>query len=205
MAEQRNSSPNCRIMISKPPHPLHQIAENQTHKLLLKQWLKEEELILNRIAFKETQIDSVRREITQLYCIFFLFHSMALLILFSVASRINNPLVCGRSWIPCVCSVLCSMGIIWAVRYKTDVEGHVEKLLEREKEDGMLLGKCMDELKKKGTEFDLLKEVDALRRAKSLRVETKAVGKWSAKDFVSLFFFASSCLVLGLTRVILCS
>ena len=97
------------------------------------------------------------------------------------------------------------MGIIWSVRYKTDVEGHLEKLLEREKEDGKLLAKCVEELKKKGVEFDLLKEVDTLRMAKSLRVEAKAVRKWSARDFVTLFFFTVSCLVLGLTRIILCS
>ncbi|KAM7499120.1 hypothetical protein LguiA_023534 [Lonicera macranthoides] len=199
MADQYTS-----IMESKPLHPLHQIAQTPTHKLLLKQWLKEEELILNRIALKETQIDSVRKEITQLYCFFFLFHSTALILLFSASSR--GPLggSCHRSWIPSLCSLLCSLGIIWAVRYKTDVEGHLEKLLEREKEDGKLLGKCVEELKKKGVEFDLLKEVDALRRAKSLRVEAKAVRKWSARDFVTLFFFSVSCLVLGLTRVILC-
>ncbi|KAJ8542749.1 hypothetical protein K7X08_005272 [Anisodus acutangulus] len=78
--------------------------------------------------------------------------------------------LCHRSWIPSLCSLLCSMGIIWAVRYKTDTESHLEKLLEREKEDGKLLAKCVEELKRKGLEFDLLKEVDALRRAKSLRV-----------------------------------
>eukprot|EP00257_Ricinus_communis_P013641 XP_015571128.1 uncharacterized protein LOC8272604 [Ricinus communis] len=125
MADQ---STNPSIMEPKPQHPLHQIAETPTHKLLLKQWHKE-----------------------------------------------------------------------------TDVECHMEKLLEREKEDGKLLGKCVEELKKKGVEFDLLKEVDALRRAKSLRVETKVVRKWSARDFVTLFFFSVSCLVLGLTRIILCS
>nr|GMC53312.1 uncharacterized protein LOC109190491 [Ipomoea batatas] len=92
------------------------------------------------------------------------------------------------------------MGIIWVVRYKTDTESH----LEREKEDGKLLAKCMEELKKKGVEFDLLKEVDALRRAKSMRVEAKTVRKWSARDFVTLFFFTVSCIVLGLTNLILC-
>ena len=86
-----------------------------------------------------------------------------------------------------------------------DVESHLEKMLEREKEDGKLLGKCVEELKKKGGDFDLLKEVDALRRAKSLRVEAKLVKKWSSRDFVTLFFFTVSCLVLGLTRTILCN
>ncbi|KAK4355080.1 hypothetical protein RND71_024051 [Anisodus tanguticus] len=193
---------NTSIVESKPLHPLNQIAETPTHKLLLKQWLKEEELILNRIATKETQIDSVRNEITQLYCIFFLFHSISLMLLFSASSKTG---LCHRSWIPSLCSLLCSMGIIWAVRYKTDTESHLEKLLEREKEDGKLLAKCVEELKRKGLEFDLLKEVDALRRAKSLRVvEAKVVKKWSARDFVSMFFFSLSCLVLALTRTILC-
>jgi len=194
------------IMESKPLHPLHQIAETPTHKLLLKQWLKEEELILGRTILKQTQLDSVRKEITMLYIFFFLFHSTALVLLFSASSRdpLSSQLACHRSWIPSLCSTLFSLGIIWAVRYKTDVEVHLEKLLEREKEDGKLLAKCVEELKKKGIEFDLLKEVDALRRAKSLRVEAKAVRKWSARDFVSLFFFAVSCLVLAITRVILC-
>ncbi|XP_058106788.1 uncharacterized protein LOC131250463 [Magnolia sinica] len=187
----------------KLPHPLHQIAESPTHKLLLKQWLKEEELIIRRIALKETRIDATRKEITQLYCFFFLFHSTVLLLLYSAATRDPHG-ACRRSWIPSICSVVCSLAIIWAIRYKTDVECHIEKLLQREKEDGKLLMKCVEELKKKGVEFDLLKEVDALRRAKSLRVEVKAVKKWSASDFVTLFFIAASCLALGLTRVVLC-
>lgn len=77
--------------------------------------------------------------------------------------------------------------------------------MQREKEDGRLLSKCVEELKKKGVEFDLLKEVDALRRAKSLRVEAKVVRKWTARDFETLFFFTVSFLVMGLTRIILCS
>lgn len=81
----------------------------------------------------------------------------------------------------------------------------MEKVLEREKEDRGLLGKCVEELKKKGLEFDLLKEVDALRRAKSLRVEAKEVRKWSSRDFVSLFFFTLSCFCLVIARVILCN
>ncbi|XP_044479825.1 uncharacterized protein LOC123226162 [Mangifera indica] len=200
MADDQSTKPPS--MEPRPPHPLHEIAETPTHKLLLKQWLKEEELILNRICLKETQIDSVRKELTQLYIFFFLFHSISLILLFNASNAEMGS--CERSWIPCLCSLLCSLGMIWAVRYKSDVESHLEKLLEREKEDGKLLAKCVEELKKKGIEFDLLKEVDALRRAKSLRVESKAVRKWSARDFVTLFFFSVSCLVLGLTRVILC-
>ncbi|PON77148.1 Transmembrane protein [Parasponia andersonii] len=206
MADHQIKATNPSIMDSKTPHPLQQIADTPTHKLLLKQWLKEEELILGRIAFKETQIDSVRKEITMLYVFFFLFHSISLILLFNASSRDPaGAAACRRSWIPSLCSLLFSLGLIWAVRYKTDTEGHLEKLLEREKEDGKLLAKCVEELKKKGIEFDLLKEVDALRMAKSLRVEAKAVRKWSARDFVTLFFFSVSCFVLAITRVILCN
>ncbi|CAB4307433.1 unnamed protein product [Prunus armeniaca] len=196
---------NQSIMEPKSWHPLHQIVESPSHKLLLKQWLKEEELILNRVSLKENQIDSVRKEITMLFIFFFLFHSTALILLFSSSSRDPHGFACRRSWIPSLCSLCFSLGIIWAIRYKTDMEGHLEKLLEREKEDKNLLGKCIEELKKKGLEFDLLKEVDALRRAKSLRVEAKEVRKWSARDFVTLFFFTVSCFVLVITRAILCN
>ncbi|CAH8359937.1 unnamed protein product [Eruca vesicaria subsp. sativa] len=198
-----DQSTNPPIMESKPRHPLHQIADTPTHKLLLKQWLKEEELILNRVSHKESQIDSVRREITQLYIFFFLFHSISLLLLFHASSSSSSS-TCKRSWIPSLSALVSSLGIIWAVRYKSEVESHLEKLLEREKEDAKLLRKCVEELKKKGVEFDLLKEVDALRRAKSLRVESKVVRKWSARDFVTLFFFSVSCLVLAMIRLILC-
>lgn len=90
------------------------------------------------------------------------------------------------------------------MRYKSDLEAHNEKLLIREKEDWKLLGKCVEELKRKGLAFDLLKEVDALRRAKSLRVEAKEVRKWSARDFVAMFLFSVACLVIGMIRVVLC-
>ncbi|GLU15032.1 hypothetical protein SLE2022_315620 [Rubroshorea leprosula] len=151
------------------------------------------------------QIDSVRKEIMQLYIFLFLSHFIALLLLFNSSFSEPHTVAYHRSWIPSLCSLLCSMGIIWAARYKMDVEGHLEKMLEREKEDGKLLGKCAEELKKKGVGFDLLKEVDALRRAKSMRMEVKVVRQWSSRDFVTLFFFTVSCLVLGITRVILCS
>ncbi|KAH7673685.1 hypothetical protein IHE45_08G023400 [Dioscorea alata] len=184
-------------------HPLHQIAQSPTHKLLLKQWIKEEDLILRRVALKESRIDSIRREIAALYCSFFALHSTLILILLSSAGSSS----CSRSWIPLLCSLLCSIAIAWAIRYKTDAERHAERLLERDREDGILLARCVAELKKKGVGFDLMKEVDALRRAKSLRVEREAtaVRRFSARDCASLFLFAASCAVLGLTRFVLCN
>ncbi|URD98083.1 hypothetical protein MUK42_30985 [Musa troglodytarum] len=185
----------------KHRHPLHEIADSATHKLLLKQWIKEEDLVARRVALRESRVDAVRREIAALYCSFFVFHSLILLLLYS-ASASSPSAACRRSWIPCLCSLLCSMAVVWAVRYKTDTECVLERLLEREREDAVLLGKCVEELKRKGAEFDLLKEVDALRRAKSLRVEAK-VRKWSARDVATMVLLLLSCVVLGLTRMML--
>ncbi|MQM01364.1 hypothetical protein Taro_034118 [Colocasia esculenta] len=192
----------------KQQHPLQQIAESATHKLLLKQWLKEEEFIAGRVTLRESRLDGVRREITALCCAFFLFHSILILLLFQAAADAAAS-ACRRSWIPCLLSLTCSTAMAWAIRYKADAERHVERLLEREVEDGRLLARCVEELKRKGVEFDLLKEVDALRRAKSLRVEAgdgdpAAARRWSAKDFTAMFFFLVSCAVLGLTRFVLC-
>ncbi|KAF3792448.1 hypothetical protein EJ110_NYTH11546 [Nymphaea thermarum] len=198
----------CTKEASRPSHPLQQIAESPTHRLLLKQWIKEEELISQRVSSKEWQIDAARKEITQLYCFFFIFHSSFLVLLYTSVDKIALPSSsssCHRSWIPTLLSLVCSLAMIWAIRYKMDVESHTERLLNREKEDGKLLLQCVQELKKKGVEFDLLKEVDALRRAKSLRVETKPVKRWSSRDFVTLFFVVVACSVLGVVRVILCS
>ncbi|CAN6455612.1 unnamed protein product [Victoria cruziana] len=192
---------------SRPSHPLQQIAESPTHRLLLKRWIKEEELIFQRVSSKESQIDAARKEITQLYCFFFIFHSSFLVLLYTSVERTALPSsssTCHRSWIPTLLSLVCSLAMMWAIRYKIDVETHAERLLDREKEDGKLLLQCVQELKKKGVEFDLLKEVDALRRAKSLRVESKAVKRWSSRDVVTLFFVVISCSVLWIVRVILC-
>lgn len=191
----------------KKTHPLHQIADSPTHKLLLKQWLKESELVNRRSSSKQAQIDAVRIEITFLCSGFFVFHSLILLILFGSSSSHS----CRRSWVPCVLSVASSMAMVWVIRYKIGRERHMVRVLEREVEDGMLLEKCVAELKKKGAEFDLLKEVDALRRAKSLRVDSKLGGdnngrtsKFSFMDAVTVFFLAASCGILVLTRTVVC-
>eukprot|EP01018_Ginkgo_biloba_P023875 Gb_12879 [translate_table: standard] len=166
-------------------HPLQQIAESASHRLLLKQWLKEEDAIGRRIALKESRIDRTRKEVTQLCCFYFLFHGILLTLLYNAAAR-NPKESCKRAWIPSLLSLVASLVIIWAVRYKMDVETHIQRLLKREKDDAKLMAKCIQELKRKGTSFDLLKEVDTLRRAKSLRVEPKGVLKWYGQGFMDL-------------------
>uniref|UniRef100_A0A0D9ZDW4 Uncharacterized protein n=1 Tax=Oryza glumipatula TaxID=40148 RepID=A0A0D9ZDW4_9ORYZ len=190
---------------AKARHPLSQIAESGTHRLLLKQWLKEEDLLARRVALREARLDGARKEIAFLYCAFFAFHAASILLLFLSASA-STSAACRRSWIPCLVSLLSSLAMLWALRYKADTEAVLERLLAREREDALLLGKCVAELKRKGLEFDLLKEVDALRRAKSLRVEAKGGAggerpkRWAARDLAVFLLFGAACGVLVLTR-----
>ncbi|TVU44748.1 hypothetical protein EJB05_04202, partial [Eragrostis curvula] len=190
-------------------HPLSQIAESGTHRLLLKQWLREEDLLARRVALREARLDGARKEIAFLYCAFFAFHAASVLLLFlSSATASAAPVACKRSWIPCLVSLLSSLAMLWALRYKSDTEAVLERLLAREREDALLLGKCVAELKRKGLEFDLLKEVDALRRAKSLRVEAKGADKarrWQARDLAVFALSGAACGVLVLTRFLLCN
>jgi len=194
-------------------HPLSQIAESGTHRLLLKQWVKEEDLLARRVALREARLDGARKEIAFLYCAFFAFHAASVLLLFLSSSASSgsaaSTAACRRSWIPCLVSLLSSLAMLWALRYKSDTEAVLERLLAREREDALLLARCVSELKRKGVHFDLLKEVDALRRAKSLRVEAKGGAdrprRWQARDLAVFALFAAACGVLVLTRFLLCN
>ncbi|CAN6322408.1 unnamed protein product [Urochloa humidicola] len=191
-------------------HPLSQIAASATHRLLLKQWVKEEDLLARRVSLREARLDGARKENAFLYCAFFAFHAASVLLLFLSSSASSSPAAaCRRSWIPCLVSLLSSLSMLWALRYKSDTEAVLERLLAREREDALLLGRCVSELKRKGLEFDLLKEVDALRRAKSLRVEAKGgadkARRWQARDLAVFALFGAACGVLVLTRFLLCN
>ncbi|PON94762.1 hypothetical protein TorRG33x02_095450 [Trema orientale] len=89
-------------------------------------------IIISRIVLKETQIGSVRKEITMLYIFFFLFYPISPILFFDDSSTDSGAAACQRLWIPLLCSLLFSLGLIWAVRYKINNESHSEKLLERE-------------------------------------------------------------------------
>lgn len=193
---------------ARQQHPLSQIAASGTHRLLLKQWVKEEDLLARRVALREARLDGARKEIAFLYCAFFAFHAASVLLLFLSSSTAGPASACRRSWIPCLVSLLSSLAMLWALRYKSDTEAVLERLLAREREDALLLARCVSELKRKGLRFDLLKEVDALRRAKSLRVEAKGADRprrWQARDLAVFALFAAACGVLVLTRFLLCN
>ncbi|KAB2632177.1 hypothetical protein D8674_028424 [Pyrus ussuriensis x Pyrus communis] len=76
------------------------------------------------------QIDSIRKEFAMLFIFFFLLHSTAVALLFSSSSQDLHGFACRRCWILSLCF---SLGIIWAIKYKTNTEGLLEKLLEKER------------------------------------------------------------------------
>lgn len=197
---------SCEEISSKPAHnehPMQQIAESSQHRLLLKQWMKDENSINRRLALKEARLDRNRKESIQLCCFYFLYHAIILILLYNASAR-NPQQTCRRAWIPSLMSLVASGVIIWGIRYKMGVEVHEEKLLDREKEDASLLSKCVEELKRTGMGFDLLKEVETLRRAKGLRIESGKGMKWTGRDSVSVFLGVVSGFVLGFTRLVLC-
>lgn len=78
-------------------------------------------------------------------------------------------------------------------------------LVGREKQYGVVLVERMEELRKKGMELDVMKEVDTLRRTKrATRVEKERTSAPSKKDLKMLFLFGVSCVVMGVTWFKLC-
>ncbi|ONM09964.1 uncharacterized protein [Zea mays] len=200
---------------ARQQHPLSQIAASETHRLLLKQWVKEEDLLARRVVLWEACLNGARKEIAFLYCAFFAFHSASVLLLFLSSSSSSSAglaaatTACRRSWILCLVSLLSSLAMIWALWYKSDTEAILERVLAREREDALHLARCVSELKRKGLRFDLLKEVDTVRRAKNLRAEAKGAAdrprRWQTRDLAVFAFFAVACGVLMLTRFLLCN
>lgn len=79
-------------------------------------------------------------------------------------------------------------------------------LVGREKQYGVVLVERMEELRKKGMELDVMKEVDTLRRTKrATRVEKERTSPPSKKDLKMLFLFDVSCVVTVVTRFKLCN
>ncbi|KAK3024311.1 hypothetical protein RJ639_042993 [Escallonia herrerae] len=154
-------------------HPLAEISQSPGHLLLLKLWQREEDLFGRRITIRETRIDTVKREIFQLCCFFFLFHWFFLTILFTshVDDHTNN--VCRKWWIPSLLSVCTSVVIIFLVQVKLCRYWKMYGQLQREKIDNRALTRCIQELKMKGASFDLSKEPQNAKRMKGSSVEIK--------------------------------
>ncbi|CAL5402586.1 unnamed protein product [Camellia sinensis] len=135
-------------------HPLSEISQSPGHLLLLKLWQREEDLFGRRIAMKETRLDSIKTETTQLCFFFFIFHAFFSTILFTSSINNNNPEQ-DRNLMR-----LCRYWKVW-------------RELQREKESNRAVGRCVQELRMKGASFDLDKEPQSGKRMKSSSVEIK--------------------------------
>ncbi|KAK9268586.1 hypothetical protein L1049_000340 [Liquidambar formosana] len=174
-------------------HPLMEISESPGHLLLLKLWQREEDLFGRRISLKETRMDTIRREIFQLCCFFFIFHGFFLTILFT--SSVNkNDHTCSKWWIPSILSFSTSLVIIFLVQMKLYRYWKVSRQLQTEKNDNRALTRCIQELRMKGSSFDLSKEPQNARRMKSSSVEIK----WKP-----LTWFGVSCLQIYPLRLVI--
>ncbi|KAJ9187122.1 hypothetical protein P3X46_002616 [Hevea brasiliensis] len=185
-------------------HPLTEISHSPGHLLLLKLWQREEDLFCRRIAVKESRMDSTRREIFQLCCFFLLFHGIFLTMLFtsSVNSREHT---CRKWWIPSFVSVSTSLVFVFLVQVKVFRYWKVWRQLQRERNDNRALARCIQELRMKGSSFDLSKEPQSAKRMKSSSVEIKWKPlTWCSQYLINICLICFSGLVFPASKFILC-
>ncbi|KAK6934685.1 hypothetical protein RJ641_034840 [Dillenia turbinata] len=110
-------------------HPLMEISGSPGHLLLLKLWQREEDLFGRRIALKESRMDTIKREISQLRRFFFIFHGFYLTILFT--SSLNpDKKTCTDWWIPSLVSLVTSLVILFLVQLKLFRYGKAQRQLQ---------------------------------------------------------------------------
>lgn len=188
-------------------HPLTEISQSPGHLLLLKLWQREEDLFGRRMALKETRLDSIKRELFQLCCFFLIFHGFFFTILFnsSVNSQEENAHTCRKWWIPGLLSVATSLVFVFLVQVKLWRYWKVWKQLQRERNDGRAVTRCIQELRMKGASFDLCKEPQNGKRMKSSSVEIKWKPlTWCSQYLVTIALVCFAGLVLPATKFILC-
>ncbi|KAK1399164.1 RNA polymerase II elongation factor ELL3 [Heracleum sosnowskyi] len=167
-------------------HPLMEISQSPGHLLLLKLWQREEDLFGRKIARKESRLDSIRSEIFQLCCFFFLFHGFFLTILSASVTYVKNvneehEHVCHKWY--------------WKV----------SKQLQRERTDNRSLTRCVQELRMKGASFDLSKEPLNAKRMKSSSVEIKWKPlTWCSQSLTTICLLCLTGLLFPASRFILC-
>lgn len=189
-------------------HPLMEISESPGHLLLLKLWQREEDLFGRRIALKETRLDSIKRELFQLCCFFFIFHGFFLTILFN--SSVNSQEeeashTCKKWWIPGLLSVSTSLVFVFLAQVKLWRYWKVWKQLQRERTDSRAVTRCIQELRMKGASFDLSKEPQSGKRMKSSSVEIKWKPlTWFSRYLITIALVCFAGLVLPASKFILC-
>ncbi|KAF5727875.1 hypothetical protein HS088_TW21G00014 [Tripterygium wilfordii] len=186
-------------------HPLMEISQSPGHLLLLKLWQREEDLFGRVVAAKESRMDSIRRELFQLCCFFFVFHGFFFTILFTSPKEEEHH-TCKKWWIPCVLSLSTSLVFVFLVQVKLCRYWRVWKQLQRERSDSRALTRCIQELRMKGSSFDLSKEPQTGKRMKSSSVEIKWKPlTWLSQNLISICLVCFAGLVLPATKFILCS
>jgi len=188
-----------------PQHPLEEIADSRGHLLLLKLWQRDDEVIARRIEVKESRIDSIKKEIFHLACLYFVFHGIVLTLLFTAATE-ENAHTCTRWWIPSTLSLIASLALISAILYKLILQGKVVKMLQMDRSDSRALSRCIQELRMKGISFDLSKEPQTTKKMKSSSVETKfSPLRWCSRFFLPFTLIITSGLILFSCKFIACS
>ncbi|KAK4779151.1 hypothetical protein SAY86_006679 [Trapa natans] len=165
-----------------------EISESPGHLLLLELWQREESLFARRATLRETRMESIKREIFELCCSFFVFHFLFLTLLFvSSVDILGRVLNCRDWWIPTVLSV--------------------ERQLHRAKGDNRALSRCIQELRVKGSSFDLSKEpAIAKRMMKSSSVEIKWKPlTWCSQNMVTIGLLCFAGIISPASKLVLCS
>ncbi|XP_073303263.1 uncharacterized protein [Primulina huaijiensis] len=186
-------------------HPLAEISRSPGHFLLLKLWQREEDLRSRRLAMKESRMDSIKQEIFQLCCFFFIFHGLFFTVMFTSSSG-DRQLGCRKWWIPCVLSLCYSAVIVFLVQLKLCRYWKMEGQLQRERAEGRGLTRCIQELRMKGDSFDLCKEPQNGKRMKSSSVEIKwRPLTWCTRYCVTVCLVCFTGLAFPVCRFMLCA
>ncbi|KAJ0047197.1 hypothetical protein Pint_03658 [Pistacia integerrima] len=186
-------------------HPLTEISQSPGHLLLLKLWQRDEDLFGRRIALKESRMDSIRREMFQLCCLFLLFHGLFLTMLFTSSVNAKQGSNCKKWWIPSCLSLSTSLVFVFLVQVKLYRYWKAWRQLQRERGDNRALTRCIQELRMKGASFDLSKEPQSGKRMKSSSVEIKWKPlTWCSQNFITICLLGFSGLIFPASKFILC-
>ncbi|XP_050236006.1 uncharacterized protein LOC126686038 [Mercurialis annua] len=203
--EHQQKQQLCMITAAIQNHPLTEISTSPGHYLLLKLWQREEDLFNRRISSKESRMDSIKRELFQLCCFLFIFHGLFLTILFTSSDAAANTNTCKKWWIPSLVSISTSLVFIFLVQLKLFRYWKVSKQLQRERNDNRALIRCIQELRMKGSTFDLSKEPQCAKRMKSSSVEIKWKPiTWFSQYLVTFSLVCFSGLIFPASKFMLC-
>ncbi|EEF29445.1 uncharacterized protein LOC8276546 [Ricinus communis] len=203
--EEHQEKQLCVMTAALQNHPLTEISSSPGHLLLLKLWQREEDLFNRKIGVKETRMDSIKREIFQLCSFFLIFHGIFLTILFTSSSDNKEEHTCKKWWIPSLVSISTSLVFVSLAQVKLFRYWKVWKQLQRERNDNRALTRCIQELRMKGSSFDLSKEPQCGKRMKSSSVEIKWKPiTWCSQYLVTICLVCFSGLLFPASKFILC-